>query len=557
MALDMKGLFVNPAQLRQDRLDQLSARRAQLGTMGGSMAGLLGQVAGGGSILGEQLAEGIAGGLGLKTRQEKQAEQTQTAMKGINYGDPASIIRAADNLEKAGRGDVAQQLRMKASEVSASKSAARAAEKQQYIENALAFRKVRVEERNAKTAELNLARQQNLSAAQIKKLEKEVEALELDLDKNLALLPLEVRQAVAEVETAESQVRVATATEDDAIVKAGAEADSAVAAAAVSTATVSDQIAQVGANLRQTMAQTGLTEVEIGKTTQAMQQAAERHPAEMNKLLADVEGTVIANALNKAKTDRLRELTPFEVEAAMASIAKDEAMTEKLIKEASEKKTTDFLTEVNTLVDMGTITQEQAEQYIKERTINRARTGGIQGVGTAKISRVLGEVDKAHVTAQNSLEAMNLANKALSLAGQATTGILANERAFALKVASQLGYEGADETVFANQMIDLLNAKITLDQASALKGALSDNDLKFLIKAVGNRELSGQVMAEVFAELHIEKFAELTVSQTLENIVINTPESEIGSLNIQELRTKIYQEAQAEGRRRLADRGLL
>ena len=100
MALDFQGLFVNPADIRNQRLEGLAQQRRNISQMGGSMSGLLGQVAAGGSVLGEQLAEGIAGGLGLKTQQEAQAEAQQGAVQGIKMGNLNSMKAARDRLSQ-------------------------------------------------------------------------------------------------------------------------------------------------------------------------------------------------------------------------------------------------------------------------------------------------------------------------------------------------------------------------------------------------------------------------------------------------------------------------
>lgn len=107
MALDMKGLFVNPAQIRAKRMEDLMQQRNQLSQLGGSMSGLLGQVAGGGSVLGQQLAEGIGRGLGLKTQEERQAEAQQKAFKGIRVGNLESMRAARQRMEEAGASPVA------------------------------------------------------------------------------------------------------------------------------------------------------------------------------------------------------------------------------------------------------------------------------------------------------------------------------------------------------------------------------------------------------------------------------------------------------------------
>lgn len=102
MAMDYSGLFKNPAEIRAGRVQQLMKQQQQLGTMGGSMAGLLGQVAGGGNIMGQLLAEGIAQGTGLKTKEEAQAQKAQDIFKTIDPNDPESYFKAAKELSSSG-----------------------------------------------------------------------------------------------------------------------------------------------------------------------------------------------------------------------------------------------------------------------------------------------------------------------------------------------------------------------------------------------------------------------------------------------------------------------
>lgn len=102
MALDYSGLFTNPAEIRSARIGEIAKQQQALGQMGGSMAGLLGQIAGGGNIMGQMLAEGIAGAAGLKTTQEKQAAEAQQIFKNIDQNDPQSYYAAAKALNDAG-----------------------------------------------------------------------------------------------------------------------------------------------------------------------------------------------------------------------------------------------------------------------------------------------------------------------------------------------------------------------------------------------------------------------------------------------------------------------
>lgn len=113
MALDLQGLFVNPATLRDQRLEGVAQQRRQLAQMGGSMAGLLGQVAGGGSVLGEQMAEGIARGMGLETTAERDQKALNKVIKEVDTTNTDSLLRNANKLQQL-RPDIANQMRERA-----------------------------------------------------------------------------------------------------------------------------------------------------------------------------------------------------------------------------------------------------------------------------------------------------------------------------------------------------------------------------------------------------------------------------------------------------------
>lgn len=99
MANEFAGMFQTPAEIRAKRLAGLEAQAAQQRGMGGSMSGLLGQVAAG---TGGALAEGIAGTFGLKTKEEKEAEQAQKISMNIDWNDPLSIQAGAKAFAEAG-----------------------------------------------------------------------------------------------------------------------------------------------------------------------------------------------------------------------------------------------------------------------------------------------------------------------------------------------------------------------------------------------------------------------------------------------------------------------
>jgi hypothetical protein len=95
--MDYSGLFQTPNDIRMDRLGLLERQAMQQRQMGGSMSGLLGQVAAG---TGGMLAEGIAGAMGMKTAQEVEAEAKIEIANTINWEDPASLREGAEKMKQ-------------------------------------------------------------------------------------------------------------------------------------------------------------------------------------------------------------------------------------------------------------------------------------------------------------------------------------------------------------------------------------------------------------------------------------------------------------------------
>jgi hypothetical protein len=112
--MDYSGLFQNPDDIRMDRLGLLERQAMQQRQLGGSMSGLLGQVAAG---TGGMLAEGIAGAFGLKTAQEAEAEKTNAIASSIDFNDPDSIRNGAKLLQEAGLTKAAVATVEKANEI--------------------------------------------------------------------------------------------------------------------------------------------------------------------------------------------------------------------------------------------------------------------------------------------------------------------------------------------------------------------------------------------------------------------------------------------------------
>lgn len=102
MAIDYAGLFADPNEIRNKRIQDMMAERQGIAQMGGSMSQLLGQVAAGGAATGRALAEQTAGMFGLKDPAEQKAGQLQQMSQNFDTTTSTGLTAFAKALNDAG-----------------------------------------------------------------------------------------------------------------------------------------------------------------------------------------------------------------------------------------------------------------------------------------------------------------------------------------------------------------------------------------------------------------------------------------------------------------------
>ena len=110
MASSIAGLFANPADIRNSRIDELMKQRQAVGQMGGSMSQLLGQVAAGGGATGAMMAEGLGGMFGMKTAEEAKAAQIQDMASQLDLSTPQGLKLFARMLNNQGMTEEAMKV---------------------------------------------------------------------------------------------------------------------------------------------------------------------------------------------------------------------------------------------------------------------------------------------------------------------------------------------------------------------------------------------------------------------------------------------------------------
>lgn len=514
MANEFQGLFTSPEEIRLGRIQALQQQAAQQRMMGGSMSGLLGQVAAG---TGGAIAEGLAGMFGLKTAQEKQAEQTQQLLNTIDTTDPQSLASGIEAAKAANLPKVVTYLQGKATEVAAT-TRARQVEDREY---ALKY-----------MAEM---RAQNKSDAEIRKILAEASKLE-------KTTPLEVRIRQVEASIAEQ-------TEGSVVGQAAAEAQSAIAQAQVDAATVGTRIAGLKADVAKTVAETGLAGAKTQQTSLAIDQAIEKFPAEMNLLVAKGDQTRAATALALAQATSETTLLPHKVkkiaaESQLMGYQQEsiQALTEQRRAQILNMGQTDFLREL----DRSNISDEEKEALIRQRLEGQSITAGVQGY-TPDSAITEARTDKAIKIAASGIDAqrsLDRSNNILVALDRAATGKFASEEAFIKSWMGQMGFKDAQLDTVSNELFKVLRGEITLDAAGNLKGALSDKDLAFLQDTIPAKDMSVMGLRTIFGGMAAEHAGEVYSSNQMDKFLNTTSANELRAAPIDSINAAY----QAQGR---------
>lgn len=247
-----------------------------------------------------------------------------------------------------------------------------------------------------------------------------------------------------------------------------------------------------------------------------------------------------------AELERYIAMTPLEILKANTEIAKNNQQAELDKARMADIGMTEFTRNLKQLD-----ATEEEKQKLLDRYINaKASSGGVSGMGEAGVKLKLGIVEKGINLAEGATAAMDTAQTMIKLLPDMNTGYGSNVLGFLNYVGSQLGIPGTERVNFANQLSGVLTSKITLDQASSLKGALSDKDLQFLKDAVGNRSLNQAVLQEVFTRLYVQRYEDQQVAKRMEDL-LQYDDAAIRNMNITGLEESVRKAARLDAKMRL------
>ena len=358
---------------------------------------------------------------------------------------------------------------------------------------------------------------------------------------NNANIIADIQSKTASTAKVTAETDIITRTADATVAKTQAEAESAQAKSKVDTATVADNIRQVSATLAKTQASTTLDVTKTNQTIQAMQQAGEKFPAEMELLKTQADQNKAAAAYQTIQANRVQQLTPLEVAKIAeetkllgSKITAEDAQAKLRLQQLAGLTPTEFQRDIAAALKTGQITQEDADRLTKQRLQGLAATAGVgwnqteQKIVEAKVNRVV-ELSKAGAEASRSKDR---ADRILAVLPDASTGKFASVDSFVKSWMGQLGFEGAQATTAANELIQILNGELTLDKASAMKGALSDKDVEFLKSTIAQTGMSVAGIQQAVYLMAAQYEGEAYAGRALESMMSSMPAEKFKEVNV-------------------------
>jgi hypothetical protein len=255
--------------------------------------------------------------------------------------------------------------------------------------------------------------------------------------------------------------------------------------------------------------QAGNASREQAATTEATREG------EVNKLAAQItkEGALTDKAvaetnLKESELTRFEAMTPLEIIKTNSEIAKNTAE----YNIASERLTTIGKTDFDKLLENSDLNEKDKNKYRNMRIEALARTGSTQGFD------IQGQAEEyAFGTYTDVINNGNEAQRPLEIFQSfigavedgAATGPLADVERWSTSLGAMLNIDNAVAKAAANDLVAVLQGSITLAEAGALKGALSDKDLQFLQDSLPSYRQSEQGLKDVLAYLASSKAAEV------------------------------------------------
>ena len=282
---------------------------------------------------------------------------------------------------------------------------------------------------------------------------------------------------------------------------------------------------------------------------------ATRNPT-INNIQAQQAASAALAEQRRSEAFRTTQLLPGELMQQTADLEKTIEQTAEVQSQIQLNKerlsslnSTDFMKELSAT----NLSEAEKQRLIEERVKARARTGGVSGVGNRVVEAKLESYTNVIAAGDGADASVRQVGDMLKVLPDASVGFASGARGYAAEIGAALGIPAAERTAFANQLLDVISGKITLDAASALKGALSDKDLAFLRQQAPRGELRPQTVQKLFADLYKQRYAEHMTAIQFDNELGTLSDEQIRTYNVADRRNKMMEYYRLEAQQRLAE----
>ena len=523
----LMGLLKTPSQIRkesQERLMKESLARSQMMlTRGGSTAlpGIISaygaQAAQRGAQAGAGLLRGVAGGIGQAVggdmgqrisdlgvpMEERQARARQEAMAGLNMGDSQSLMEAAKKLSAMGDVAGAQALIQQAQSLEATSAKT-------------ALTRAQITTEAAKQARAFAAA--GYDSARIKET---LGKMDLELD-NLAL------DLIVKEERAKS---IAAGTEK----------------AITETAQMKDKfpLEMLGLDLKNQATSQGIIvdQARVNLINSQVSSEAVKRRAQESQITLDQARTQLV----QEETERYIQMTPAEVMKSALGVRKIEGEIAENKSQVALNKArladigqTEFTRELDALVREGYYTQDQANKLIETRLNTLANKGSLgQQIRVEGAKANIKAVAQYTSSVAGANRVMDSSLEGIQYLRDADTGTYRTGQELLTYISSRFGQKAGLNAKANNELLDVLLGGTALENASNLKGALSDKDLEFVKELAGNRNMSPRALATLFGKQYATAYAQDMTARAMETIIAESDPQTMSTFKIATIRSDL------------------
>ena len=593
------NMLKTPQQVREEQLAKLREQSA-------AQAGLLAQPVQGTTALpgllsrfaaGEMLAQGedlnkaarrAAGAAGSALRmagydkaaeavsqsftspEERLAVTRQNILKKTDTTNSESMILAARELQAAGDSAGAQALISKAQLME--KNAAETALTRQKALTEITVRLKNMAQAGASNAQMKETLDMlpfKISESEASTLLKQVQATKTSAETDAlnAILPFKIDEKIANIALTEARQEQTVADIAETLKQSDAKLSltqaRTIAQAAITEKNKAEtaklvqllpgEVKAQTADIANTLAKTNLTNEQIAtEITMRIPEYLNLQADTKNKIAQSIANDALARKRN-VETGAIEAKLPGELALQTAKLSETETKTElnrTQIDINREKLRTMNFTDFMKELDASGLTVTEQQSLIQDRVENTANQGNV--ALTEVVKGNIKEYSEVVAQGAQAYKGMQLAEKAIRVLPDATTGVGSDARSYVTKLGAQLGFGGDQATAFADTVLKVISGEMTLENAQMLKGTFSDRDIIMIQGMTPSAGWDAASLQYAFESIYIDRYVEYETARLFDHNQGSYDTKGWKNINIVQLKQDAKERYEEDAKERLA-----